>query len=84
MKFKIYKYVNGLGDTVFKAKQQEFIGYGWLRDTFDGSPTEWRTLEIMCSHLHDLAERKRRMADSKMKDKKRNQLTLIIMKEVEL
>lgn len=86
LKFKIYQFTNGLGETVFQVKKQEFIGYGWIRYewTMDNAPVQWESHDKCLQHLQALADQKRKKLADSGRAKLAAKLTLVVIEEVEL
>lgn len=85
IKFKLYQYTNGLGETVFQAK--EYFGLGlwcWIENPLDTDPRQWRTRDGIMRFLRELADDKRASWLAAGNAKLASKLTLVIQEDVEL
>ena len=87
LKFKIYQYTNGLGETVFQAKYYFILGlWCWFEIGIcgDDSARQWSTREKLMEFLVLKADERRAELFANGRQKLANKLTLVVVEEVEV
>lgn len=89
-KYKLYRFENGIGETIFKAKYKSILGFWrWITKTqyqYDHSWTEvcvWWARDHATDQIKTHAETRRRIAADKQQSKLKNTMKLVIIEEIE-
>ncbi len=88
--YKVYTYINGLGETVYRAKERGWlaIGWRWIRYPshwdLDYDIWTWESRSDMIERLKEYSQEQNEKQNSKRTKKKRANLKLVLIEQVNL
>ena len=88
IKFKLYRYRNGLDVIHFKLKQQDrvFGLYWWIKHGWSGVdwPREWKTREEAIEHAQAIVDAEKKAIEDRKRWDLAAKVTLEIVEDIEL
>ncbi len=86
--YKLYQFENGLGETVWQAKEPSwfFGAYDWVRGEWPWNETacQWASREDAVNWLRDYSQRKLNEASADQTAEQRNRLKLVVIEPVKI